>query len=963
MIQRISISGYRSIKGKVHYDYSPGCSVIVGPNGTGKTTLAADAAFWALFGESLRQNSKSAAVVNRDSTMATVQVMLQVAGIGQVLITRTRTSKGKQTFTATNEQGEGVIPSQANAGAAKLGPVEALLGMDKETVRRVSFYSPSTGFMGATPTQRSETMDLVLGLGWLEEARTKATAKAKDLAAEVARAQLNRASRTTAAEERERMATTLQQSVGQAKAQAAAQAQEDTSKLQAQRSVVFGRLTSVESNLAALNEALAQLNQGHTQIQERMAFVQAQAREIEKALHQQLTKKARLETKAAAVAEEMARVGSIEGACPTCGQTFSATARNDLLASLRDTEAVYTAQLREADAVANTVAQSLQTINSSLTDPSADLPAARAQLEVALRDTGQQAAALGREAAGLQSEIAGLDNQITALGQAAASGAQAHIQQLQSRATQAQADAATARTQADAATAALAKAEQEAAQAEWWKVALGPKGIRSYMVEAVLPALSGAANRYLRWMTDGKLGVTISPTYTTTTGEVREGITPEVQNLAGLDSYAESSTGEQRMVDVALTLALSDVAKSFGARGLGLVVLDEGLDAVDSSNACRAVELLSSLGSTEGLSVQILTHSVSVRAAEMARYVQASRGPDGWSAYQITDLGHRVVPASVGTGDTLPAVVEVEEPPAQPAPVVVAAEEDPLDQPPAPAPAPAPPSPREVTVERVDLNARLRELYVHAQELPHPAFSLIEGVAKLSDEAAVAEEVRLTRKLEMLAAANPRLAFSTPSPEQPAPKQKRRSRSKKAAPEIELPVAPEAPVASEVAPPVPPAEEPEHTPSPEQPALPAAVEGPPSTHEAQGCDFCRPARYKAAMAPTWHINPWYPCPRCGVSMPFKDKTTPIGPDDLAGEGEATLGEIDQARKGLASTIQRLQVAAGLRAAERVRLVQRVNPAKRTPSRLTVEELAAYLELLTSLYPDAASAAAAQGGAA
>jgi DNA repair exonuclease SbcCD ATPase subunit len=128
--------------------------------------------------------------------------------------------------------------------------------------------------------------------------------------------------------------------------------------------------------------------------------------------------------------------------------------------------------------------------------------------------------------------------------------------------------------------------------------ALGVKGFRAHLLEEATGAIETLTNHWLQIMgapmairldLNSKLCVEL-----------------EVIGVAGDQGYLGASSGEKRRMDVAILLALSELANSSRTQEAGTLFLDEVFDSLDSdgiSGVCDVMEALSS-----DRSVVVITH-------------------------------------------------------------------------------------------------------------------------------------------------------------------------------------------------------------------------------------------------------------------------------------------------------------------------------------------------------------------
>lgn len=142
----------------------------------------------------------------------------------------------------------------------------------------------------------------------------------------------------------------------------------------------------------------------------------------------------------------------------------------------------------------------------------------------------------------------------------------------------------------------------------YWIKAFGNKGIRSHILDGVMPRLNASAEFYSQILTNGELKVEFSSQTELKSGELSEKIDVKVSIMDASGTYRGCSGGERRRADIICTLALGDLAQSRLNQAFNIVVLDEILDGLDDTGIERSADLLNRLAS-ERSSVFVISHS------------------------------------------------------------------------------------------------------------------------------------------------------------------------------------------------------------------------------------------------------------------------------------------------------------------------------------------------------------------
>jgi DNA repair exonuclease SbcCD ATPase subunit len=168
------------------------------------------------------------------------------------------------------------------------------------------------------------------------------------------------------------------------------------------------------------------------------------------------------------------------------------------------------------------------------------------------------------------------------------------------------------RTQEDNAEIGTQKLTGEANLLRFWVDGFGPAGIRSLLLDEILPALNRAARRYAHALSDGRLTVRFDTETQLKSGESRDKFAAVVELDHGSGTYAGCSGGWQRRADLVELLALRSVTAGLHG-GLDLLVLDEPLTHVDSLGAEQAVRLVQEVAKDLG-TVFLATHDPEFQA-------------------------------------------------------------------------------------------------------------------------------------------------------------------------------------------------------------------------------------------------------------------------------------------------------------------------------------------------------------
>ena len=118
------------------------------------------------------------------------------------------------------------------------------------------------------------------------------------------------------------------------------------------------------------------------------------------------------------------------------------------------------------------------------------------------------------------------------------------------------------------------------------------RGVRSQVLDLILPFINQQANHYLQTLAGGSIRIAILPVSTAKNGNQSDRITVRIQNASGGSRYADNSSGEKRRVDVAIAMAMQDYTCYHARSRCNLMCVDEAFDNLDSVGTNRIMQIL-----------------------------------------------------------------------------------------------------------------------------------------------------------------------------------------------------------------------------------------------------------------------------------------------------------------------------------------------------------------------------------
>ncbi len=148
--------------------------------------------------------------------------------------------------------------------------------------------------------------------------------------------------------------------------------------------------------------------------------------------------------------------------------------------------------------------------------------------------------------------------------------------------------------------------QKELEDVEFWENAFGNQGIKSLMMDDILPILNSRASKYVALLSGGEIDIEFDTESYTGTGKARDKFDVRITTSAG-EGYHYASGGGRRRVDFAIALALQSLQAGTGNR-CNLFILDEPFESVDETGQEELVNLLRQYSEEYGVAVYCITH-------------------------------------------------------------------------------------------------------------------------------------------------------------------------------------------------------------------------------------------------------------------------------------------------------------------------------------------------------------------
>ena len=568
-------------------------------NGAGKSALI-DGLCWALYGKIARPRAKAEDVVRRAAGGdCMVRITFRDAHDREVEVVRHRKHSKHRDAVLLSIDGH---DARGTSVAETQRRIDQIVGLDHETFTGSTIFTqnPLRGrFAELGDDERKRLLESILGVEVLSRARELAR---KDLKA-----------RELELERAEAAARALREQIGWIEAQLAENAGcaadwERTrdvrlEALRRRQEEARLRLAAVEpADPAPAHEAPADaLARAVTDLETARAAARREDAEAERLVTRARTELASARALLDRMKTDVARFDALGDRCPVCTQPIVADVREAHLAGI-EAEMATSAQ-RALD-----LKGQIASLESARTSAAAAWDARRRTLEGTVADlrTRVEAAraldaarvARARERAAIERQVQELEEELAAA-RREANPFTAIVER--SRVELAEKKVALA--------AAEKSAEERRCEIErlgFWDRGFGPRGLKSYLLDAVLPILNERARVHGDLLAGGELTVQFSTVVEKDDG-LEDRFVVKVLHRNGVDSHGLLSGGEKQRVNLIINLALQDLVASRAARPLPIAIYDEAFEGLDRTGVELAVRVLGETARSRDL-VLVITH-------------------------------------------------------------------------------------------------------------------------------------------------------------------------------------------------------------------------------------------------------------------------------------------------------------------------------------------------------------------
>lgn len=557
-------------------------------NGSGKSALLPEAIFWCLYGKTARKLPADKVVNRQSKRNCMVEVQVKLDGKMLRVIRFRKHVKLGGTGLILIQDGVDITDGTPELTETKL---KNLLGIDYITFSSVIAFSPDNlRFVGSTDASQKQVLDSILQTRRF----TAALALTKSMKSDVTQSRL---SSNSARESTEGVLTTLQDTLDDYRTRNASWTERERARLEGVNNQIadiqeehhdleetvaeaVGRLeelrsvaSSAEDNQLSISDSNDRVNTAYEHLVDMKACMNAVDGGIED-----------LQSKLDAANEQAGKP------CPTCGVVVANTGRliatyqkdrNKLLKAKENGQREVT-MAEEALAAARV---SQQTARSSVERVTLAKNAVNKQ-DLVLRQLASRNIELAKQVLKLREQLKSSVNEYDTL----IPKVETQIEDKQS--------------QLDSFDKDIAKNDKLLERLEFWMTAFGNAGIRSFLLDQILPSLTEYANEYSDVLTGGGIDISFE-SYNEDT--MKDKFKIKAVNEDGSDIYEGNSSGEKRRVDICVMFALFRIAHT--KTRVNILLLDEVLDTLDGSGLENVVDVVTKLAVDLGLGIYVTSHT------------------------------------------------------------------------------------------------------------------------------------------------------------------------------------------------------------------------------------------------------------------------------------------------------------------------------------------------------------------
>jgi len=547
---------------------------IVGTNGAGKSAIF-DAITWCLYGSTIRSRSSNEGDVLADDVVRSGTRNCEVVcTFNNFKVTRSR--KLRKTDLRLEIGGQDVSQSSISANQHV---INSLLRADYRIFLLTALFGQGSlrKFVFMTDSEKKELFERILDLGTLSGLVDRAKSKWKAMQVEAASlsgkiggvdgeiALLNRDIESLSARQRSEADVTAEKLADTKKAINAFEKEME--------GISVADTSALSVQLSALDTALQSRERAY-------ADSEAEARKTEldlsKRLHdlEQVIKRANSDIQAL-TAKRNSVLSLVSGSyCEVCGAVVTPENKGAILQNIGKEIASILSALPDAKAARDACLIDLESALSAAADSSSDMRSFRDKIGSA-RKVVQNSISLSTENLArvkiLQARILDLNKQCASLTAA---------KTYDSLINEKKGTLAISNNRRVELASKSAEVLDSMRYYDFWLKYGGDKGLKSYMLDSIVPSLNRSAVKYSNDITGGKYEVTFS-TQKVVGGVLKDNFDVTCSIKGGSGSISTMSGGERQRLNLIVTMCLQDLVVSSANSELPLKIFDEPFDGLD----------------------------------------------------------------------------------------------------------------------------------------------------------------------------------------------------------------------------------------------------------------------------------------------------------------------------------------------------------------------------------------------
>ncbi len=566
-------------------------------NGSGKSALL-EALVWVLFGRTLRNLTYDEVVNNQIGKDCLISLSFASNG-GTYALERYR--KDSQEGNALRLfEGKKELTEASNKETQNL--LEQLIGMNFEIfMNSVAFPQGSAQFFSTlSDSEQKSILERMLSLETLSEAQIRVKADLKTLELSISQNELKLSNLQTKQETVEAQSEQLKRSHLAFEEDRQQAIKELLQQIRAEKEKTQ-ELNEFKANKLRQQHSLKVKITKNTELLSGMEEKQDESGKLESKLYKVEAKEESLKREAGGVSRKLTNIKVLKGkaTCPTCGQSVSGKLveeqRKALELELEDLSVQQDEVLDEKEEIRLQLRE-LEKEFTRLSELEVELSRAKNTLEASQKELWefQSSVELSKERA----------NQLKEQAYELKSKTNPHqesIAEVKKTLGDLSQEVEKVGTEKD-------NLEEEREYLNFWVAGFGDRGLKSFILDSVVPTLNDETNKCLSILSDGTIKASFHTQTQLKGGEMREKFGLDIWTENGADRYLGLSGGEQRRLNLAVLMSLRRLAQMQAGAQCNLLLADEIFDALDQPGLERAVELLK-VQRQNGAKVIVISHS------------------------------------------------------------------------------------------------------------------------------------------------------------------------------------------------------------------------------------------------------------------------------------------------------------------------------------------------------------------